>query len=129
MRQLEDIHLDKYIVSVDLMEHVTAPALALTHDDSSVTFYETKTMTIFNGLDDANTVNCLAQAGFQYPIDTPGTSTARSARLSTESGIDSNRPFYRVLSKLLRRSGIGQRGTASIEMDGTHVRIQWWSLR
>lgn len=79
MRRLEDIYLHKYIISVDLMEHVTAPALALTHDDSSVTFYETKTMTMFNGLDDANTVNCLAQAGFQYPLDTPGKSTARSA--------------------------------------------------
>jgi mediator of RNA polymerase II transcription subunit 16 len=76
MRRLEDIHLHKYIISVDLMEHVTAPALALTHDDGSITFYETKTMTMFNGLDDANTVNCLAQAGFQYPMDTPGMSIA-----------------------------------------------------
>lgn len=68
-RRLEDIHCDKYIVSVDLVEHGTA--LAITHDDSSITFYDTRTMAIFNGLDDASTVTCLAQAGFQYPIDTP----------------------------------------------------------
>lgn len=70
MRRLEDIHCDKYIVSVDLVEHGTA--LAMTHDDSSVTFYDTRTMTTHNGLDDTNTVTCLAQAGFQYPVDTPG---------------------------------------------------------
>lgn len=79
MRRLEDIHLNKYIVSVDLMEHVTAPALALTHDDGSIAFYETKTMTLFNGLDDASTVNCFAQAGFQFPIDAPGTSATTMA--------------------------------------------------
>lgn len=105
MRRLEDIHLHKYIVSVDLMEHVTAPALALTHDDSSVTFYETKTMTIFNGLDDANTVNCLAQAGFQYPMDTPGMFTVRTRARFIEFEVDSYRSCYRVLSKLLRCSG------------------------
>ncbi|KAF3385576.1 Mediator of RNA polymerase II transcription subunit 16 [Penicillium rolfsii] len=89
MRRLDDIHLHKYVVSVDLMEHVTAPALALTHDDSSVTFYETKTMTIFNGLDDANTVNCLAQAGFQYPMDTPGLAIAFSPNSCAAVALDS----------------------------------------
>ena len=124
MRRLEDIHLHKYVISVDLIEHVTAPALALTHDDSSITFYETKTMTVFNGLDDANTVNCFAQAGFQYPMDTPGMSAVKPSPCVT--GLEANpyRSFYRVFSKLLRRSGIGQRGAATIKMDGAHIRIQ-----
>lgn len=70
LHRLEDISTDKYIVSVDVIEHGTV--LAVTHDDSSITFYDTRTMAVFNGLDDANTVTCLAQAGFQYPIETPG---------------------------------------------------------
>ena len=70
LRRLEDIHCHKYIISIDLVEHGTA--LAVTHDDSSTTFYDSRTMTIFNGLDDESTVTCLAQAGFQYPTDTPG---------------------------------------------------------
>ena len=70
LRRLDDIHCHKYIVSVDLVEHGTA--LAVTHDDSSIIFYDTRTMAILNGLDDASTVTSLAQAGFQYPMDTPG---------------------------------------------------------
>lgn len=69
MRRLEDIHYDKYVVSVDLIEH--GNALAMTHDDSSITFYDTRTMATYNGLDDSSTVISLAQAGFQYPMDTP----------------------------------------------------------
>lgn len=72
LRRLEDIHCDRYIVSVDIVEHGTA--LAVTHDDSSITFYDTRTMAVFNGLDDASTVTCLAQAGFQYQLDSPGMS-------------------------------------------------------
>lgn len=70
---MEDIPCHKYIISVDLVEHGTA--LAITHDDSSIAFYDTRTMVAFNGLDDVNTVTSLAQAGFQYPLDTPGMST------------------------------------------------------
>jgi mediator of RNA polymerase II transcription subunit 16 len=70
LHRLEDISTDKYIVSVDVIEHGTV--LAVTHENSSVSFYDTRTMAVFNGLDDANTVTCLAQAGFQYPIETPG---------------------------------------------------------
>lgn len=46
--------------------------LAVTYDDSTISFYDPKTMAIFNGIDDANTVTSLAQAGFSYPPDTPG---------------------------------------------------------
>ncbi|KAJ5898231.1 Mediator complex subunit Med16 [Penicillium tannophilum] len=76
LRRLEDIHCDRYIVSVDIVEHGTA--LAVTHDDSSITFYDTRTMAVFNGLDDASTVTCLAQAGFQYQMDSPGIAIAFS---------------------------------------------------
>lgn len=68
--RLEDIHCDRYIISVDMVEHGTA--LAVTHDDSSISFYDTRTMTIFNGMDDGSTVTCLSQAGYQYPMETPG---------------------------------------------------------
>lgn len=71
LRRLEDIHCQRYIISVDLVEHGTA--LAITHDDSSIALYDTRTMAVFNGLDDASTVTCLGQAGFQYPMDMPGT--------------------------------------------------------
>ncbi|KAJ5664605.1 Mediator complex subunit Med16 [Penicillium macrosclerotiorum] len=87
MRRLEDIHCDKYIVSVDLVEHGTA--LAITHDDSSISFYDTRTMALFNGLDDASTVTCLAQAGFHYPIDTPGLSISFSPNSAAAVALDS----------------------------------------
>ncbi|KAJ5656015.1 hypothetical protein N7507_007965 [Penicillium longicatenatum] len=76
LRRLDDIHCHKYIVSVDIVEHGTA--LAVTHDDSSITFYDTRTMAVFNGMDDASTVTCLAQAGFQFPMDSAGISIAFS---------------------------------------------------
>ncbi|KAI2790102.1 Mediator of RNA polymerase II transcription subunit 16 [Penicillium oxalicum] len=106
MRRLEDIHLNKYIVSVDLMEHVTAPALALTHDDGSIAFYETKTMTLFNGLDDASTVNCFAQAGFQFPIDAPGLSIAFSPNSCAAVVLDSgSQPRLRWMEHNFGSSG------------------------
>lgn len=70
LRRLEDVYCDKYIVSVDLVEHGTV--LAVSHDDSSITCYDTRTMTVLNGLDDSTTVTCLAQAGFQYPLESSG---------------------------------------------------------
>ncbi|KAJ5893975.1 Mediator complex subunit Med16 [Penicillium taxi] len=76
LHRLDDIHCDKYIISVDVVEHGTA--LAFTHDDSSISFYDMRTMTIFNGQDDTSMVTCLAQTGFQFPLDTPGLSIAFS---------------------------------------------------
>ncbi|KAK4862286.1 hypothetical protein LT330_003424 [Penicillium expansum] len=70
LRRLEDVYCDKYIVSVDLVEHGTV--LAVSHEDSSITCYDTRTMTVLNGLDDSTTVTCLAQAGFHYPLETSG---------------------------------------------------------
>lgn len=70
LRRLEDIHCDKYIVSTELVEYGTG--LAVTHEDGSITCYDTRTMVPFTGLDDSSTVTCLAQAGYQYPIEPSG---------------------------------------------------------
>lgn len=70
LRRLEDIHCDKYIVSVELVEHGTA--LAITHDDGSIICYDTKTMAPLSGVGDSNTVSCFSQAGYQYPIESSG---------------------------------------------------------
>ncbi|EYE91177.1 mediator of RNA polymerase II transcription subunit 16 [Aspergillus ruber CBS 135680] len=70
LRRLEDIHFDKYVISVDQAEHGTV--LAITYDDSSITFYDPKTMAIFNGTDDNSTVTCLTQAGFHSPPEVSG---------------------------------------------------------
>lgn len=70
LRRLDDIHCHRYVISVDMVEHGTA--LAITHDDSSVSFYDPRGMSLFNGMDDGSTVTCLTQAGYQYPMETPG---------------------------------------------------------
>lgn len=78
LRRLEDVYCHKYIVSVDLVEHGTV--LAVSHDDSSITYYDTRTMSVLDGLDNSTTVTCLAQAGFHYPLETSGMSgTDRSS--------------------------------------------------
>ncbi|OJK00380.1 hypothetical protein ASPACDRAFT_1868972 [Aspergillus aculeatus ATCC 16872] len=70
LNRLDDIFCDRYVVSIDHIEY--ANVLAVTYDDSSISFYDPKTMAAFNGVDDANTVTSLAQAGFHYSPDTPG---------------------------------------------------------
>ncbi|CAG8362433.1 unnamed protein product [Penicillium salamii] len=70
LRRLEDIHCDKYIVSAELVEYGTG--LAITHEDGSITCYDTRTMVPFSGNEDSSTVTCLAQAGYQYPIEQSG---------------------------------------------------------
>ncbi|KGO75909.1 Mediator complex, subunit Med16 [Penicillium italicum] len=86
LRRLEDIYCDKYIVSVDLVEHGTV--LAVCHDDSSITCYDTRTMTVLNGLDDSSTVTCLAQAGFHYPLETSGLHIAFSPNACVAATLD-----------------------------------------
>ncbi|CAK45284.1 uncharacterized protein An08g02480 [Aspergillus niger] len=70
LRRLEDIYSDRYVISVDQIEY--GNVVAITYDDSSVSFYDPKTMALFNGVDDANTVTGLAQAGFHYAPDASG---------------------------------------------------------
>ena len=71
LHRLEDIHFDKYVISIDQTEY--GSVLAITYDDSSITFYDPKTMAVFNGSDDNTTVTCLAQAGFHSPPEVSGT--------------------------------------------------------
>lgn len=61
---------DRYIVSVDQIE--SGNVLAVTYDDSSISFFNSKTMTSFIGTEDPNTVTSMAQAGFHYPLDVSG---------------------------------------------------------
>ena len=104
LRRLDDIHCDKYIVSVDLVEHGTA--LAITHDDSSITFYDIRTMAVFNGMDDTSTVTCLAQTGFQYPMDTPGLSISFSPNSCAAVSLDSEgQPQLRLMEHSFGSAG------------------------
>ncbi|KAA8652069.1 mediator of RNA polymerase II transcription subunit 16 [Aspergillus tanneri] len=68
--RLDDIQCDRYIISIDQTEF--GNVLAVVYDDSSIAFYDPKTMTIINGLDDTNTITSLVQGGFRYPPDSPG---------------------------------------------------------
>ena len=70
LHRLEDIHFDKYVISIDQIEY--GSVLAISYDDSSITFYDPKTMAVFNGSDDNTTVTCLAQAGFHSPPEVSG---------------------------------------------------------
>ncbi|KAI2769069.1 hypothetical protein DTO012A8_5909 [Penicillium roqueforti] len=88
LRRLENVYCDKYIVSVDLVEHGTV--LAVSHDDSSITCYDTRTMAVLNGLDDSSAVTCLAQAGFQYPLETSGLHIAFSPNACVAVTLDSD---------------------------------------
>lgn len=70
LRRLDDVYSDRYIVSVDHTEY--GNVLAVTYDDSSIAFYDPKTMINFNGVDDTNTVISMAQSGFHFPLDASG---------------------------------------------------------
>jgi mediator of RNA polymerase II transcription subunit 16, fungi type len=58
------------VISIDHTEY--GNVLAITFDDSSISFHDPKTMVSFTGIDDANTVTSMAQAGFHYPLDASG---------------------------------------------------------
>ncbi|KAE8549529.1 hypothetical protein EYB25_008051 [Talaromyces marneffei] len=70
IRRMEDIHFDKHVVSIDQIEF--GCVLAITHDDSSVSFFDPKSMSQFTEGGDINAVTSIAQAGFRFPSDTPG---------------------------------------------------------
>jgi mediator of RNA polymerase II transcription subunit 16, fungi type len=58
------------VVSIDHVEF--GNVLAISHDDSSVSFFDPKTMSTFSESHDVNTVTSMAQAGFRFPLDAPG---------------------------------------------------------
>lgn len=74
LRRLDDIYCDKHVVSIDQIEY--GNVLAVTYDDSSVIFHDPKTMAIFNGIEDTNSVSSLAQSGFHYPPHASGSCCA-----------------------------------------------------
>ncbi|CRG85078.1 Mediator of RNA polymerase II transcription subunit 16 [Talaromyces islandicus] len=76
IRRLEDILSDRYIVSVDQIEF--GNVLAVTYDDSSISFFNPKTMDSFIGTNDPSTVTSMSQAGFHYPLDVSGLHTCFS---------------------------------------------------
>jgi mediator of RNA polymerase II transcription subunit 16 len=82
LRRLDDITSDRHVISVDQTEY--GNVLAISYDDSSIAFYDPKTMAIFNGVDDANIVTSLAQAGFHYPLDSSGTLQIYTNRASVD---------------------------------------------
>ncbi|KAL3480222.1 mediator of RNA polymerase II transcription subunit 16 [Aspergillus californicus] len=87
-RRLEDINSDRHVISIDQTEY--GNVIAISYDDSSVVLYDTKTMTVFNGVDDANIVTSLAQAGFHYPPNSSGLHISFSPSACIAVGLDSD---------------------------------------
>ncbi|KAJ1714501.1 mediator of RNA polymerase II transcription subunit 16 [Aspergillus flavus] len=75
LRRQEDMYCGRYVTMIEQTEH--GNVLAVTYDDSSVTFYDPKTMAVLNGTDDTNTLTSLAHAGFHYPPDSAGSFPSR----------------------------------------------------
>lgn len=46
--------------------------LAVTCDDSSISFFDARSMHPLSTLEDTSTVTSMSQAGFSFPIDTSG---------------------------------------------------------
>jgi mediator of RNA polymerase II transcription subunit 16 len=46
--------------------------LGVTFDDSSISFFDAKSMNSLGTLEDTNSVTSMPQAGFSFPIDTSG---------------------------------------------------------
>ncbi|EED24095.1 RNA polymerase II Mediator complex subunit Sin4, putative [Talaromyces stipitatus ATCC 10500] len=70
IRRLEDIHFDKHVVSIDHVEF--GNVLAITHDDSSISIFDPRSMSQFTEGGDLNAVTSMAQAGFRFPVEAPG---------------------------------------------------------
>lgn len=78
LRRFDDIYCDKYVTSIEQTEY--GNILAVVYEDSSIAFYDPKTMAICSGAGDADTVTCLAQAGFNYPPDSTGWASIASQK-------------------------------------------------
>ncbi|OKL60129.1 Mediator of RNA polymerase II transcription subunit 16 [Talaromyces atroroseus] len=86
LRRLEDIYFAKYVVSIDYVEF--GNVLAITHDDSSVSLFDPKTMSTLSEAHDVNTVTSMAQAGFRFPLDAPGLNVCFSPNGSLAVNLD-----------------------------------------
>ncbi|KAL4916259.1 mediator of RNA polymerase II transcription subunit 16 [Aspergillus aurantiobrunneus] len=88
LRRLDDITSERHIVSVDQTEY--GNILAISYDDSSISFYDPKTMAVLDGIDEADAVTSLAQAGFHYPLDFSGLHISFSPSACVAVGLDSD---------------------------------------
>ncbi|PGH30262.1 hypothetical protein GX50_06980 [[Emmonsia] crescens] len=69
-RRLDDIYFDRFVISIDYTE--AGSVLAITHDDSSISFFEARSMRPINENEDVNIVTSMPNAGFTFPIDASG---------------------------------------------------------
>ncbi|EEH45765.2 uncharacterized protein PADG_01915 [Paracoccidioides brasiliensis Pb18] len=69
-RRQEDIYFDRFVVSIDHME--AGGVVIITYDDSSISFFDAKTMRPVNENEDVNVVTSMPNAGFTFPIDASG---------------------------------------------------------
>ncbi|KAK2777293.1 mediator complex subunit [Emmonsiellopsis sp. PD_33] len=70
LRRQEDIYFDRFVVSIDYAE--AGRVLAITYDDSSISFFDSRSMRPFSENEDVNVVTSMPDAGFSFPIDTSG---------------------------------------------------------
>lgn len=65
------MYFDKYVASVDYIE--AGNVIAVMHDDSSISFFDAQSLNAPNTQEEED-VTSMVQAGFTFPIDTPGKS-------------------------------------------------------
>ncbi|OJD18828.1 hypothetical protein AJ78_01160 [Emergomyces pasteurianus Ep9510] len=70
LRRLDDICFDRFVISTDYTE--AGSVLAITFDDSSISFFEARSMRPINENDDVSVVTSMPNAGFTFPIDSSG---------------------------------------------------------
>ncbi|KAK2797281.1 hypothetical protein FQN50_009246 [Emmonsiellopsis sp. PD_5] len=68
LRRQEDIYFDRFVVSIDYAE--AGRVLTITYDDSSISFFDSRSMRPFGDNEDVNVVTSMPDAGFSFPIDT-----------------------------------------------------------
>ncbi|PGH02542.1 hypothetical protein GX51_04568 [Blastomyces parvus] len=91
-RRLEDIYFDRFVVSVDYTE--AGSVLAITHDDSSISFFEARSMRPIDENEDGNIVTSMPNAGFTFPIDASGLHIAFSPSGCLALVIDGEGEFH-----------------------------------
>ncbi|PGG96375.1 hypothetical protein AJ79_09615 [Helicocarpus griseus UAMH5409] len=69
-KRQEDIYFDRYVLSIDYAE--AGSVLAVTYDDSSISFFDARSMKPINENEDVNVVTSMPNAGFTFPIDASG---------------------------------------------------------
>ncbi|EEQ90336.2 RNA polymerase II Mediator complex subunit Sin4 [Blastomyces dermatitidis ER-3] len=91
-RRLDDIYFERYVVSIDYTE--ASSVLAITHDDSSISFFEARSMRPITENEDGNTVTSMPNAGFTFPIDASGLHIAFSPSGCIAAVLDGEGQFH-----------------------------------